>query len=148
MSSFHCVGLICVAGVGETFILEPGEQLLKVVASFQVSLLPKELVISGASCVPGKTKHIFQVIAVLEAGGESAQARFNVGSQLWGQFSNPVLAAERFPNVVFWSADVAESFQWKLLKNCLWRMQRNVSKCYHGATSILLLSRKNITQKI
>lgn len=105
------MGLTRIVHVGETFVLEPGERLLKVVASFQVSLLSKELVTSHASCVPGKAKHIFQVIAVLEAGGETAQARFNVGSQLWGQFSNPALVAERLPNVVFWSADVAESFQ-------------------------------------
>lgn len=58
VSSSRCAGLTCVARVWETFPLEPGEGLMKLVASFQVSLFPKELVISGALCVPGKTKQI------------------------------------------------------------------------------------------
>lgn len=36
--------------------MEPAEGLLKQAAFFQISLFPKELVISGALCIPGRTK--------------------------------------------------------------------------------------------
>lgn len=101
-----CAGLPCVAHVGEMFPLEPEEGLLKWVASFQVSFLPKQLVISGVSHVPGKI-NIFQAIAVLFGGSRSW---FNAGAQLWREFSNPALVAKQLPNVTFWSADVDKSF--------------------------------------
>lgn len=49
-------GSTCVAHTTETFPVEPGEGLLKQAAFFQVSLFPEELVISGALCIPGRTK--------------------------------------------------------------------------------------------
>lgn len=74
---------------------------------------------------------------------------FNVGAQLWEQFPNPVLVAKGSPNVAFGSADAAEEFPVQIIEILsLKRMQINVSNRYHGAPSILLLSRKKITWKI
>lgn len=50
--------------------------------------------------------YLFEVIAVL-FGRRGSWC--DVGTWLWGLF--PVLVAKQLPNVAFWSADVAESFQ-------------------------------------
>lgn len=52
--------------------------------------------------------NLFEVIAVLFSGSRSW---CDVGTWLWGLFPNPVLVAKQLPNVAFWSADVAETFQ-------------------------------------
>lgn len=52
--------------------------------------------------------YLFEVMAVLFGGNRSW---CDVGTWLWGPFPNPVLVAKQLPNVAFWLADVAQSFQ-------------------------------------